>query len=131
MNRRNWIIGILSAGALTLTGNAQPTKDVELIYCKPLPTPDDAHRYSIYSLDKDDKTYDAEARKKYVELYLKRLEQFAQKAKEALDLFHKTKQRRYNEEHKLWVDAVLCAGACLDDVRRLQRRYDKIELMVK
>ena len=130
MNRRNWIVGILGTCAFALTGKSQaPKSDVDLIYCKPLPLPDEEHRYSIYSLDKDGKFFGAEARKKYVDMYLNRLDRFAQKAKEALDLFNKTKQAKYDAEHKLWVDAVLCAGACLEDVRRLQRRYDKIEIM--
>lgn len=127
MNRRKWLTGLLTAIPLAVVGKAQDK--VDLIYCKPMPLDDEEHRYSIFSIGTE-KVLGAKAREKWYNLYQVRLDQFADKARRSYDLFQSTKQEKYNEEYKLWSEATLCASACMEDVRRLQKRYDKYQNMV-
>lgn len=130
LNRRNWITGMFGACVLAITGNSQePKSDAELIYCKPLPMMDEEHRYSYFS-DDTGKYHGVQARKRYQKMYSDQFDQFALKSRELGDMFNKTKQNKYLDEQQLWINAVMCAAACLDDVKRLRKRYDNLEVVL-
>jgi len=122
VNRRKWLFSALaSIPVLTIAIKGQEIGKATDTLCKTVA--DESHKYSIYSVE-GGKVLNADARFKWAVHYQKLIEKFAAKASEFNKLLEKVKNPKLEEERQLWVDAMMAAIQCKENVERLQKLYD-------